>query len=445
MSFWEKIFGDKSEQKVSEPQIQFGRYSDSYKEKAQYEAWDESLKQFEDENYLESYKIFFRYLRDDKEDNVRWVEENGGIRFEILQGSKRLSGFADARHLHAVARIAHARELSVAFMRRLVESNYSLDYSRYALDDDNNLVIKFDTSTLDGSPYKLYYALKEVAINADKQDDLLIDEFETMLDPLDLGSKKDISSLEKDVKYHFIKDNIEGIFTEMDKGSLNAEKYPGGISYLLLSAVYKIDYLTSPEGFLMETIERIHRSYFDTDGKTSLQKNVAIRKELEKVLSRSEEILKGELYATTSTFGILSPNQQETLVTLIDGELPNMDWYEENKHTKIALSVPGYIVGNALFNYALPKPTKELLALYYRIIESDFFKDLGFTPQYFDAQTETFVQKDIKNAVRKVVDANKEKYKNLSPDFAVLDFKTPCRFARTYLMMIRNLDLNSAS
>jgi hypothetical protein len=272
---------------------------------------------------------------------------------------------------------------------------------------------------------------------------LLIDEFGTMLDPLDLGSKKDISDIEKNVKYRFIRENIESVFAEIDNGSLSAEKYPGGISYLLLSAVYKIDYLTSPEGFLMETIERTHRSYFDTDGKTSTQKNLIIRKELEKVLLRSEEALKAELYATTSTFGILSPNQHETLVTLIDGELPNMDWYEENKHTKVALSVPGYIVGNALFNYALPKPMKELLELYYRIIESDFFKDLGYTPQYFDVQKETFDQKEIKNAIRKLIDANKGKYPNLSPDFAILDFKTPCRFARTYLMMIRNLDLTS--
>jgi hypothetical protein len=443
MSFWEKIFGNKSEQKVSEPHIQFGRYSDSYKQKAQYEAWDESLKQFEEENYLESYRIFFKYLRDDKEDNVRWIEENGGIQFEILQGSKRISGFADARQLKAVARIAHAKELSVAFMRRLVESNYSLDYSRYALDDDNNLVIKFDTSTLDGSPYKLYYALKEVAINADKQDDLLIDEFETLLEPLDLGSKVELSETEKDAKYRFIKENIEGVFAEIDKGSLNADKYPGGISYILLSAVYKIDFLTSPEGFLMETVERIHRAYFDTDNKTSLQKNVAIRKELEKVLLRTEESIKGELYATTSTFGILSPNQHETLVTLIDGELPNMDWYEENKHTKIALSVPGYIVGTALFNYALPKPLKDMLELYHRIMEPDFFKELGFIPSYFDTQKEVFEQKEIKNAVRRIIEANKEKYNNLSPDFATLDFKSPCRFARTYLMMIRNLDLTT--
>ena len=171
--------------------------------------------------------------------------------------------------------------------------------------------------------------------------------------------------------------------------------------------------------------------------------HLVFREEFEKVKNRSKALLINEFYATTSTFGILSPNQHETLVTLIDGELPNMDWYEENKHTKVALSVLGYIVGNALFNYALPKPMKELLELYYRIMESDFFSNLGFTPLYFDAVKETFDQKEIKNAVRKVIDASKEKYPKLSPDFAILDYKTPCRFARTYLMMILNLDLTS--
>ena len=97
MSFWDLIFGTKTEQAIASPKIRLGRFTDSYKSKTQYESWDLALTKFEDSDYLESYKEFLKYLRDDKEDNVRWLEENGGIRFEILQGSKRVSGFADAR------------------------------------------------------------------------------------------------------------------------------------------------------------------------------------------------------------------------------------------------------------------------------------------------------------------------------------------------------------
>jgi hypothetical protein len=440
MSFWDKIFGSKTEQNKAIPRIRFGRYSDSYKGKPQYDAWETSLDLFEENKYLESYKSFFTYLRDDKEDNVRWLEEEGGIRFEILQGSKRVSGFADARQVKAEARIAHAQELSVAFMRRLVESNYSLEHSRYALDDENNLVIKFDTFTLDGSPYKLYYAFKEVAINADKQDDLLLDEFNALLTPVEMGSKSDISLAEKEVKYNFIKTQIQSVLDEIEKGTLDAEKYPGGISYLLLGAAYKVDFLTAPEGFTMETIERIHRTYFNTEEKTMMQKNIFIRKELEKINTRSKELIFNELYSTTSSFGIVAPKGHDSLASSIEGELPNMDWYEENKHENVALAVTAYIVGNALFNYALPKPVKDLLELYYRVIEPQYFTDLGFLPAYYDSEKKVFNQKEIKNAVRQIVDVSKDKFPNLSPDLVHLDFSSPCRFARTYLLMIKNLD-----
>jgi hypothetical protein len=440
MSFWNRIFGKNIGDTVNEPKVRFGRFSDSYKAKSQYEAWDKALDNYDANEYLAAYRAFFQYLRDDKEDNVRWLEENGGIRFEILQGSKRVTGFADARQLKAEARIAHANELSVAFMRRLVETNYSLDYSRYALDDEDNLVVKFETSTLDGSPYKLYYALKEVAVNADKQDDLLLEEFESMLTPLDMGSKKEIPLSEKEVKYNFIKEKIQKAFQILDNGTLNLEKYPSGVSYILLSLSYCLDYLTAPEGYLMEAVERIHRHYYDNDGKNISQKNIAIRKELDKILARDKELIFNELYATTSCFGILAPNGHDTFVSLIDNELSNMDWYESNQHIDIALAVPSHIVGSALFNYALPKPTKDLLELYYRILEPQYFKALGFET-FYDEQKNIFNDKNIKTAIRKIVDEAKEKYPNISPDLALLDFRNPCRFARTYLLMIKNLNV----
>jgi hypothetical protein len=445
MSFWDFILGRKQEKKIAEPSIRFGRYTDSYKSKTQYDFWDLALKEFENDNYLEAYTAFFQYLRDEKDDNVRWLNENSGIRFEILQGSKRVTGIADARQVKAEARIAHAEELSVAFMRRLMESNYSLDYSRYALDDDNNLVIKFETSALDGSPYKLYYALKEVAINADKLDDLLLDEFQSHLTSIDMGSKIDISLQEKEAKYAFIINEIQSVLNTIDSGNLNADKYPSGISYLLLSLIYKLDFLTVPEGFLMETIERIHRAYFHNDGRTLIQKNIGIRKDLDKALQREKELIFNELYATSSVFGILTPKGHDTLVSLIDGELPNMDWYEENKHSEVAMAVTGYIVGNALFSYALPKPDRELLTFYYKIFEPDYYTSLGFESIYFNNTTKNFDVKGIKAAIRQIIEAHKEKYPLLSPDLNTLDFSTPSRLARTYLIMVRNLEVSPKS
>lgn len=440
MKFWDRLFGTKAEPTKPQPRIKFGRYTDTYKQKQQYEAWEAALNKFEEQDYLGSYTALFNYLRDDREDNVRWIEENGNIKFEILQGSKRVTGTANAQKFVAEARIVFADNLGVAVMRRLVESNYVLEYSRYGLDDDNNLVIKFDTSALDASPYKLYYALKEVAASADKQDDLLLDEFGVHLKPIDMGSKADISDTEKEAKYDFIVKKIQSVLTVIDSKKLDSEKYPGGISYLLLDAAFRIDYLTSPEGFLMETIEHMHRSYFSTEEKSMVLKNIGLRKDLERVLARSKELILTELYATTSTFGILVPKQHDALVSLIDGELQNMDWYEANKHEAIALAIPGHIVGFALFSYALAKPERALLAFYFNVFEPKLFTELGFTPPYLNTVTGIFDQKAIKNGIREIVERNLDIYPKLAPDYTALDFKTPVKFARSYLLMLKKLD-----
>lgn len=438
MSLLKRIFGNR-EPEIIPPDIRFGRYSDSYKESDNYEAWDQALDKFEQEEYLDSYRAFFRYLRDEHEDNVRWWDEAEGIRFELFQGSKKIIGLADAKKLKVEARIARSTELNVNFMRQLIERNFELNYSRFALDDDNNLTIVFDTYTLDGSPYKLYYALKEVATNADKQDDLLLEEFKG-LEPVGITHLTEIPEPEKETKYHYICNNTRQVLDAIDGGQLSAEQYPGGIAYLLLDLVYKIDYLTKPEGYTMELLERVHRQYFAKDDKTTQQKNVLLCKELRKLLERPKPDFFREMYRITATFGITTPVNHDRVVSIIDGELFNMDWYKDNGHPNVAMAVPGYIVGFCLFNYAVPKPVRDLFHLYFRIIESTYFKALGFQPDYFDPQKNTFNRSAIRRAIQAIVDENRRKYSKLNPSLGLLRYDSPAEFARSYLMMIRNMD-----
>ena len=173
MNFFDRLFGTVTEN-VPQPNIRFGRYSDSYKSKEQYTAWDESLDLFEQQSYLASFLSFFKYLRDVKENNVSFSEEKGVINFELIQGSQKIVGVADRKKVKAEAKIAITEDLNIGFMRRLMEENFKMRYSSFALDSDNDITIVFDTSILDASPYKLYYALKEVATKADKLDLSLI-------------------------------------------------------------------------------------------------------------------------------------------------------------------------------------------------------------------------------------------------------------------------------
>ena len=443
MGLFDRLFGGNVSD-AAQPKISFGRYTDSYKSSEQYDAWDRSLEKFEAEAYLESYKEFFTYLRDEDEDNVIFREEKGGIHFELYQGSKKIIGFADHRKVRVEAPIAHSEELNLGFMRRLIENNFDLKYGRFALDKDNTITIRFDTYTIDGSPYKLYYALKEAATHADKQDDLLLDEF-GMLEPVETKHLRALPQAEKEAKYNYIISEAKWAIDQLQHGKLNADQYPGGIAYLLLNVSYKLDYLTKPEGFMMESLERLHRLYFAKDNKAIREKIANVRKEYEQLIDRPKEEYFKEMYLVRSTFGITSPVNHDRVKSFIDGELPNMDWYKENGYDDVALSVPGYIVGYCLFNYAIPQPDRDFFHLYYHVVEADYFKSLGYTTNLYNQEQKTFNKKGIKKAIKSIVDKNKKVYPNLSPAISSLDYTTICSFSKTYLLMVYKLDMTKLS
>ena len=68
---------------------------------------------------------------------------------------------------------------SVPVMRRLLEMNFTLYYSRFALDNER-LCMRFESDIETANPSKLYYGLKELATKADKQDDLLVQDFSSL-------------------------------------------------------------------------------------------------------------------------------------------------------------------------------------------------------------------------------------------------------------------------
>jgi len=278
-----------------------------------------------------------------------------------------------------------------------------------------------------------------MATKADKMDDLLIEEFE-ILHHTDDSLIKEITVSEKEVKYEFIKRNISEVIQEIDTGSIKQEKYPGAIAYLLLNLGYKIDYLVIPEGYLMETLERIHRLYFSKDGKNNLQKNIVLYKEFKSLLARPKESYFKEMYRVTNTFGITKPASHDRVISFIDGELHHMDWYRENGHEAIAKAIPGYIVGYCLFQFAVPKPIRALFHLYYQVTEAAYFKDLGFQYKFVDENNE-LNKRTIKKAIRRITENNKIQFPRFNPDTSDLDYSSLLAFAKSFLLMIRNADL----
>ncbi len=443
MSIWDTLFGRKPGYPPGqEPDHSFGRYTDAYKTRENYAAWDRAVDAFDDDRFLDSCAAFMAYLRDEREDNVKWKQEADKLYFEFYQGSKRVTGFADQEQLRASASIARLETPNVDLLRRLTAMNYELKYSRFALDEEDCLTIIFDTPVTDASPHKLYHALKEMALRADKQDDLLLEEFGDTVSPVEITHLEPLSKKEKALKLNFLRTSIRDVTDYLASTRINPEEHPGAVAYLLLELVYRLDYLLIPEGHTMEALERMHRMYFAREEDQPVTyKNVRLLGELQKLLERAPEDFAEELYGGKSTFGITLPASHDRLSSLIRNELPNMDWYQDNDFPEVARAIPGYIAGYALFNYAIPPPDRDLLNLYYRVNEDEYFRKLGYRQELVSRDGRP-ARRPIKSAIAEIVERHRRAYPRLRPVTAHLNFDNFADFGRSYLEMVGEMDLS---
>ena len=268
---FDKLFGwgKKKPVETQEPGVVFGRYSDNNKPPAKVNRWTDADNLFKEKKYPESLDAFFDYLRDDVAGNVVYERNGAEGRFELSQGSKIVRGSFNGTVVNAEVTLARMPQPSIPVMRRLLEMNFTLYYSRYAM-DTNRLCMRFDSDAFTASPSKLYYGLKELSTKADKQDDLLVQDFAS-LENTDDDHVTPLSEAEKEVKYSFFKKWI-GEALETING-LDADKFSGAIAYLLLSLSYRIDYMIAPEGKLLNRLEKITTIYFRKDERPVTEKN----------------------------------------------------------------------------------------------------------------------------------------------------------------------------
>ncbi len=438
MSLFSKLYG-KSSVEADIPKAHLGRFSDAYKVSKKYTAWDESLQLFENGEYENSFIRFFEYLRDDSQDNVKVWKIEGGIAFSFLQGSKQIFGTANAEVFQALAKIVRTENREVQVLRPLISQNIKLNYGRFCLDSDGDISIVFDTFAIDASPYKLYYALKEIALAADKRDDLLLEEFAGM-QPIQANHTEALPEKEIQTKTAYYRETLESLSSYIKQEELFVQKYPGALTYKLMDAAYRLDYLVRPEGFSMDTLECVNRHFFSSEETKVAEKNRLILKEMEKLMDRSEEEVQKEIYKTYATFGITNPCAHDRMVSFIEGELNNLKWYVHNGHLEIAQAGYNFIVGFILFNYAVPKPDRALLHLYLCITQEPFFKQLGASNDY-NLDNGKLRRKSVLKALHRIVGQYQKEY----PEFRIvnnqLSFEDTLSFSKSYLQMLCSLNL----
>ena len=263
------------------------------------------------------------------------------------------------------------------------------------------------------------------------------------MEPVNTGHIRKIEQQEVETKFAFFQDKIADVLDQFTNGRLDKTSYPGGKTFQLLDVVYKLDYLLKPEGIVMESFENIHKGFFKNDNLSVHKKNANIVKELVKIQKLTVAEFSEELYEVLSTFGVTVPTSYEQYTTFAQSELPNMDWYIENKYLKVGTAIPSYIIGYALFNYALPQPLLKLFHLFYCITECHFFNRLGYHYKYLKSDNK-LNEKEIKSALGQIRSEFKSSYPNFNPKKYHLNYQTMHSFSKSFLIMTMHLDLSQS-
>ena len=431
----DKLFGW-GRNKEKDPPIQFGRYSDNNKSVQKVQRWTDADNLFKEKQYLQSVSAFLDYLSDDDQGNVAIERENGNLFFTVYQGSKIVRGVANPECIKAEIAVARMAGSSIPVMRKLLEMNFNLYYSRYAKKDDV-IYIRFDTALSGATPNKMYYGLKELATKGDKQDDLLISEFQS-LEPIDVTHIEPLPELEKQVKFDYLHKWIKSTLEYIE--TLDAEKFTGGISYLLLTLVFRIDYLIAPEGKILNELEKIATIYYNKDDKGYPERNPMMIEGFRKLLTKSKNEICSQLFRSKYTFAIVVPHNLKSISESIQTSLENMAWYRDNNYPDMANKVMEYGFAYCQYSYSLPKPLTDLFRIFMQINYCGYFKALGFATEYYDDEKNDFDEDLIKSQVETIINYWKHKYPSLNFKIRKLKFDTLLNFNQSFLQEIAELN-----
>lgn len=407
----DRLFGRGKRKIVEEPNISFGRYSDNNKPVSKINRWTEADSLFKEKKFHESLDAFFDYLRDDSTSNVVYERNGAEGQFEFFQGSKMVRGRFDRSRVAAEVTLARMPQPSVPVMRRLLEMNFNLYYSRFALDNDR-LCMRFDSNIEAATPNKLYYGLKELSTRADKQDDLLVQDF-AVLEKMDSDHIKEIPSREKEVKYEYLHKWLDQTLDAV--AAVDADKFSGGIAYLLLALIFRIDYLLAPEGNLLRDLEKVTAIYFKKDERPAVDKNRDMIEEIKKIKARPKDQVLGNFFTSKYTFAIAAPQNYKAVTDSIHSANQSMLWYRDNNYPFIATQVSEYGISYCQYSFSLPKIITELFHLFMQVNYVEFFRALGFSETYYRGHS---IDADaVSERIKSICERWRPKYPNA-------DFKT---------------------
>lgn len=417
----------------------FGRFITYKKTARQQEFYQESKKAFSQQRYLEGYENYFEYLRfyENGEDtgNISFSRDVDSLRFKIIQGVSILKGDITQRNLRARIDIAHTVKDNIAVMRRLLEKNYMYTYSSFSL--GNGVLrskIYFDNISL--SPQKVFFPLREICINSDREKELLLDEFND-LDPIELDHIEVMDIHLKETKLRFFREWIDK--TERKVALLPTQEQSGAIAFVWLGLLLKIDYFVTPRGKIGFDIYEAVQAYYLDDNKLIEEKNDALQKAILKLKEFDTKKLANSLYPVKQTFDIFSANTLEEIRSFIEETLAKIIWYKEHRYEEIILTIYEYLALYMLYNFGMNDCLRELVQLNVRLHNTDFYSALGMKSLL---KEERLNSTEISKNIKSIIGYYSKQYPHLQDFSSTLNYSSLEKFHHSYFNALRSLSFS---
>ena len=403
------------------------------------ELFNKSYEAFEKQDILKAYAYFFQSLEnftnEESNQNIITRLENEKLYFELFQGSAKITGYITQKHLYAEAIIIKTASANVAVKRHLLDRNYQLTYAYYFTDDEYiKLKLYHDNITM--NPQKIFFPLREIALNADFDKEYLKSEFEH-IELQEIEHLEKLNDKELQIKYDFMQKSISQVQAKIE--TLPSNDNAGMQAFVLLNTLYMLDYLLVAKYNIYQKSSKKIQEYFGEENSTMEAKNNELRVYIDKLQAMSYEEFSSNFYNAKYTFNQTDKTAKEDMDSFISESLLKIRWYKNNRYTQVIPTIYKYISFYVLYNYGLNPVVKELLHTLVEIQNQEFFKNLGYTELYSE-EDESFSKKIIIKKIEDIIEPHLDRYKLLEAFGEELNFSSLNEFSNSFYLQIQNLN-----
>ena len=418
---------------------QFGRGINASPSEDEYELFTKSYEAFEKKEVLSAYTYFLKSLENFtngiSNKNIIINEEQDKLNFEIYQGSAKVTGYITHKYLYAEVILLKKENTHVALKRYLLEKNYQMTYVNYCTDSEY-IKLKLYQDNITMNPQKIFYPLREIALNADFDKEHIKSEFPD----IKLEEIKHIKALDEKelkIKYDFLQNSIKEVENKVI--SLPTNDSAGMLSFIYLNTLFETDYLLVPKYEICQKLTKKLHYYFNEEELTVEIKNEEIKQYVNKLRDMDYEEFKTNFYTASYSFSPVERASFEDVSTFIDGSLTKIRWYKNNRYNQVIPTIYKYIAFYILYNYGVHPVIRSLLHTLIEVQNSSYFKELGYETLY-DNDKETFSQKLIINKIKDAITPYEKRFKSLEAFGHELNFSSLNEFSHSYYLQINNLN-----